>query len=464
VDSEVVIVGGGPAGLFAAYEIISRSEGRVGVTIIDKGPRASERRCPLTQAGGKCLFCRPCLVLHGIGGAGALSSFLINLRPDIGGELHELVGSWEEAEELIKYVDSIIVRFGAPERVYIPDPRMVESLERKAIKAGATFISIPQRHVGSEKAIEVLENFTKYLEEGGVKILTRAEVISITNGGSKFILKTSLGDVECRYLILATGRSGAEWFSHITRKLGITVIPGPLDVGVRVEVHSVIMDEVTRVVRDPKIIMYTKAFDDKVRTFCTNPGGFVLKEVYDDGTVGVNGESYNSRRSNNTNFALLSTVRLTNPLEDTVEYGKSIARLATKLGGGKPLIQRFSDLESGRRSTWDRINRSSIRPTLKDVTPGDISMALPYRVITNIIEGLHRLDDILPGVASSQTLIYAPEIKYYSVRAVVNKYLETSVENIFVAGDGAGLSRGINVAAATGVLAGRGVLHKLGIL
>jgi len=458
-----VIVGGGPAGLFSAYEIVESGGKDLRVVLVDKGPRAIVRKCPLIHTG-KCTYCRPCLVLNGIGGAGALSSFLINLRPDIGGELHELVGSWEVAEGLIKYVDDVVVRFSSSSKLYTPDPEMVEVLEKKAIKAGATFIPIKQRHIGSERAIEVIENFTNYLESRGIKVVTNTEAYDIVSSGSRFVIKTSSGELVCRYLILATGRSGAEWFSNITKKLGIAVLPGPLDVGVRVEVQSVVMDEVTRVVRDPKIVMYTKAFDDKVRTFCTNPGGYVLKEVYDDGTVGVNGESYSDRHSGNTNFALLSTVRLTNPLEDTIDYGKSIARLSTKLGGGKPLIQRFSDLEAGRRSTWDRINRSSIRPTLKDVTPGDISMALPYRVLTNIIEGLQRLDSIIPGVASSQTLIYAPEIKYYSVRAVVNRFLETTIENIFVAGDGAGLSRGINVASATGVLAGRGVLRKLGII
>ncbi len=461
---DVAIIGGGPAGLFAAYEIVEKACRDVNVIIIDRGPRASLRRCPLIT-NGKCLFCRPCLVLNGIGGAGALSSFLINLRPDVGGDLHELVGSWDEAERLIKYIDEVIVKFSGVTKVYMPIPEMVEALEKRAIRAGATFISVAQRHIGSERSVEVIENFTKYLEERGVKIATMNEVNNIINSGGKFSIRMSSGaEVESKYLIISTGRSGADWFSEISRKLGIAVIPGPLDVGVRVEVRSVVMDEVTKVVRDPKIIMYTKAFDDKVRTFCTNPGGFVVKEVYSDGTVGVNGESYSSRESGNTNFALLSTIRLTNPLEDTIEYGKSIARISTKLGGGRPLIQRFSDLEAGRRSTWDRINRSSIRPTLKDVTPGDISMALPYRVLTNIMEGLRRLDTIIPGVASSQTLLYAPEIKFYSVRAVVNKYLETTVENIFVAGDGAGLSRGINVAAATGVLAGRGVLHKLGII
>lgn len=247
--------------------------------------------------------------------------------------------------------------------------------------------------------------------------------------------------------------------------MGIELMPNPLDVGVRVEVPpKYVMDPVTNLYMDPKIIMYTKSHDDKVRTFCVNPGGgFVVMERYDDGTVGVNGETYVDKRSNNTNFALLTSIRLTDPMEDTIEYGKSIARLATKLGGGRPIIQRLGDLEDGRRSTWDRIRRNVIEPTMKIVTPGDIGMALPHRVLDNLMEFLHRVDNVIPGLASKYTLLYAPEIKYYSMRAVVNRFMETTVDGVFAAGDGAGLSRGgINVAAATGVLAAWGTLMKLG--
>ncbi|MGC8953947.1 MAG: NAD(P)/FAD-dependent oxidoreductase [Desulfurococcus sp.] len=219
----------------------------------------------------------------------------------------------------------------------------------------------------------------------------------------------------------------------------------------------------TSIVKDPKIILYTKSYDDKVRTFCTNPKGFVVRELYDDGTVGVNGESYIEVKSRNTNFALLVTINLTDPMEDTVEYGKHIASLTTKLGGGKPLIQRFGDLLSGRRSTWGRIGRSIVEPTLRDATPGDISMAYPHRVIENIIEAIERLDVVIPGLASYNTLLYAPEIKFYSVKTRVSRNFETNLENIYVAGDGAGLSRGINIAAATGVLAARSIIEKEGL-
>jgi len=214
---------------------------------------------------------------------------------------------------------------------------------------------------------------------------------------------------------------------------------------------------------DPKVVLYTRKYDDKVRTFCVNPRGYVMKEVYSDGTVGVNGETFVDKKSNNTNFAFLATVKLSDPMEDTIEYGKSIARLMTRLGGEKPLIQRLIDFEKGRRSTWDRINKSTVKPTLKDVTPGDITMGLPYRIVEDVKEGLERLDNIAPGIYSSNTLLYALEIKYYSMKAVVDSNMETVVDNLFVAGDGVGLSRGINVAAATGVMAGRGILNKLGV-
>ncbi len=467
-DFDVAIIGGGPAGLFAAHEIVTRSKGKVRVILFEKGRKAIHRKCPMFDPNRKirakkCAKCNPCNVLHGLGGAGALSSGIINLRPDIGGDLDRLVGSWEEAHKLIQYVDNIFCRFGAPNKVYTIDDDVASELERLAAKAGAKFIPTPQRCIGSERTPLVIENMTKYLEYNGVKILTNTEVLDLEKKSGKISIKTTRGVFEAKYIVLAPGRSGASWFAKIAVKLGIEIIPGPLDIGIRIEVPAYITEPITKIVRDPKIVIYTRVYDDKVRTFCTNPHGFVVEERYDDGTIGVNGESYATIKSKNTNLALLVTVKLTDPLEDTIAYGKSIALLSTKLGGGKPIIQRFGDLEAGRRSTWNRIERSPIEPTLRDVTPGDISMAYPYRIIANIIEALKKLDIIMPGIASPQTLLYAPEIKYYSVRAVTNKDLETSLENIFVAGDGVGLSRGINVAAATGVIAANGILKKLGI-
>ncbi|EZQ03068.1 FAD-dependent oxidoreductase [Candidatus Acidianus copahuensis] len=464
MNYDVTIVGAGPAGLFASYELANYLNGnqKYKILLIDKGTRALRRNCPLMSPKEKCTFCNPCHINYGLGGAGTFSSGIINLRPDIGGELHELMRSWDAAQEMINYVDSILLKFGAPkDRLFRPNEEKVREIQKKAAKAGAEFVPILQRHIGTDKSPLVIENMTNYIETSGIQVAEMTEVYNVQKTGNNFVLKTNKGDVESKIVLLAPGRAGAQWFYEQTKKLAIDTVPGPLDIGVRVEVESFVMDELTSAVWDPKIIMYSKKYDDKVRTFCVNPRGYIMKEVYDDGTIGVNGETYADKKSNNTNFAFLATVKLSDPLEDTIEYGKSIARLMTRLGGEKPIVQRLIDFEKGRRSTWDRIARSTVKPTLKDVTPGDISMGIPYRIVTDLMEGLEKLDNISSGIYSSNTLLYAPEIKYYSVKTVVDSNMETVVDNLFVAGDGAGLSRGINVAAATGVLAARGIMTKL---
>ena len=463
---DVVIVGAGPAGLFAAYEIAnSKANKDLKVLLIDKGTRPLKRTCPLLTPKEKCTFCNPCNITYGIGGAGTFSSGIINLRPDIGGELHELMRSWDKAQELIDYIDEVFVKFGAPkDRLFEPNMEKVKEIQRRAAKVGAEFIPIRQRHIGTDKTPIVIENMLNYIEKNGIQIAELTEVLEIQKKADHFVLKTDKkGELETKTLLVAPGRAGAKWFLDQAKKLGVDMVPGPLDIGVRVEVESFVMEDLTSAVWDPKVVLYTKKYDDKVRTFCVNPRGFIMKEVYDDGTIGVNGQTFADRKSNNTNFAFLTTIKLSDPLEDTIEYGKSIARLMTRLGGEKPIIQRLIDFEKGRRSTWERINRSTVKPTLRDVTPGDISMGLPYRVVSNLIEGLERLDNIAPGLYSSNTLLYAPEIKYYSMKAVVDSNMETVVDNLFVAGDGVGLSRGINVAAATGILAARGIMRKLGL-
>lgn len=465
---DVAIVGAGPAGLLAAYELATRSSGRLSVIIIEQGLRASKRICPMVILASRnkkpeCLGCKPCHIMSGVGGAGALSSGTINLRPDIGGDLDKLMGSWNEAESLVKYIDGVFVRFGAPNRLFNPDPQETAELERLAARAGAKFVPVAQRHMGSDNTPNVIENMTRFLEDAGVQLMLLTRAVDFLKNGDRYSIQTNRGLVEARYLILAPGRSGANWFSELAKRRGIDVEPGPLDIGVRIELPSYIAEPVTRVVRDPKLILYTRRYDDKVRTFCTNHGGFVVEEYYEDGTVGVNGESYASKSSRNTNFALLVTVKLTDPLEDTIAYGKSIGRLTTRLSGGRPLIQRLGDLEAGRRSTPSRIEKSLVEPTLKGVTAGDISMAYPHRIVENILEAINRLDTVMPGLASPQTLLYAPEIKYYSVRAKTSRRLETSLGNLYAAGDGVGLSRGINGAAATGVIVARSILESEGI-
>ncbi|MEM0218646.1 MAG: NAD(P)/FAD-dependent oxidoreductase [Desulfurococcaceae archaeon] len=468
-EFDVAIVGAGAAGLFAAVELVKQGVQGRRIAIFEKGAHIEARRCPMANRytnrthGQECRNCSPCHVVYGVGGAGTFSSGIVNLRPDVGGELDKLLGSWEDAENVISYLDKLLVEFGAPENTLIvPDSKKTKSIEKLAAKAGAKYIPVPQRVLGTENVIKVVENITRFLENAGVSIFTLTPVERVEKSQEGlFKLTTTRGDYYARRVLLAPGRGGAHWFRQVAEALGIEVEPTPLDIGVRVEVPYYVAEHVTSVNFDPKIILYTKSYDDMVRTFCTNPQGYVLKEQYEDGTVGVNGATFNTAKSKNTNFALLVTLKLTVPYQDVLELGKSIARIATKVGMGKPLIQRLGDLEKGRRSTWERISRSIITPTLRDVTPGDISLVLPHRVVANIVEAIERLDTVYPGLASPQTLIYAPEIKYYSVRARVNIDFETSVPGVYAAGDGAGLSRGINGAAATGILAARGIAKSL---
>lgn len=469
---DVAIVGGGPAGLMAALEIVSNAGSNLSVVVFDKGKKVTDRVCPLAiktnnwnshipNNKAECLNCKVCNVTYGIGGAGALSSGTLNLRPDVGGDLDKLVNDWNYAEELVKYVDRVFVSFGIPEdTLYVPDKEKITFLERLAAKAGAKYIPTPQRIVGTDIMVKVIDNLSTYLEKKGVRILTETSVTDVVRCDGGFKLSTSRGEFTASRILLAPGRGGTTWFQGILKSLNIEYEPGPLDVGVRVEVPSYVTEDVTTINPDPKIVLYTKFYDDKVRTFCTNPRGFVVQERYEDGTIGVNGVSYRNLKSRNTNFALLVTLKLTDPYSDATELGKSIARIATRVGVGKPIIQRLGDLEKGRRSTWERIEKSIVTPTLRNVVPGDIGVVLPYRVVINLLEAIKRLNIIYPGLYSPQTILYAPEIKYYSLRVKTDKNLQTNVEGVFVAGDGAGLSRGLNIAAATGVIAGRSILQS----
>jgi hypothetical protein len=288
----------------------------------------------------------------------------------------------------------------------------------------------------------------------------KVEDILVENNECYGVRLASKEIIKASKVILCPGRTGAQWTNELVFRHKIDSTREPIDIGVRVEVPSIIMEEVTNVNRDPKFQLRTKSYDDFVRTFCTNPNGYVVRESYED-FVGVNGHCFAKIKSENTNFAFLVRVELTEPVEDTIKYGRSVAILASTIGGGKPTIQRMGDLKAGRRSTWLRVKRSDVKNTLKDVTPGDISMALPHRVVMDIIEGLDVLNNAIPGISSDSTLLYAPEIKFYSIRIKVNDNMETCIHSLYMAGDGAGLSRDIVNASATGILAGRGILKSL---
>ena len=453
---DVIIVGAGPAGLFAAYELISKSNLRI--LIIDMGKDVDERECPMEKVG-YCINCKPCNLLHGVGGSGGISDGTINLRPDIGGNLFEFVGE-KEAWDLVRYVDEIFLKHGAPEKIYKATSEEEEYWSRRAASAGVEFVQIPQRHIGSDNTRKVIKSIKKFLESKGASFLLKRRVVEI--GKDKVILDNG-EEIKGKYLIIAPGRPGANWLKSQADKLGIKYKHGPIDIGVRVEVPAVIMEPICKINHDPKFRMRTRTYDDFVRTFCVNHRGFVVKEKYGE-FVGVNGYSMKNKFSNNTNFALLVNVTLTEPIENTTLYGESIARIATILGGGNPLIQRLGDLRRGRRSTWKRINENLLKPTLLSVTPGDIAMVLPHRIVTDILEALEMLDKVIPGVASDSTLLYAPEIKYYAIKVEVDENMKTNIDNIYVAGDGAGVSRGLVIAAATGILAARGILKREGLI
>ena len=436
---DVIIVGAGPAGLFASYEL---SKDDLDVLVIDKGKDVDDR----SEDD----------IMSGIGGAGTYSDGTVNLRPDIGGNLADYTSD-EEAWQLVEYIQDVLSKHGMPEPKR-ENKEQEEELKRRAASVGAKFFPIIQSHIGSDKAPAVIKSMKKELVERGVEFLVQTEIKDLLLEDDRCVgVITKDGEkIKAKKTILAPGRVGIDWVQRLTDEYKLDADFAPIDIGVRVEVPSIIMDPVIEVNRDPKFHLYTKSYDDFVRTFCTNHRGFVVKENY-DGFIGVNGHSRKDRESENTNFAFLVRTKLTEPLEDTTKYGRSIAQLATTLGGGRPIVQRLGDLRDGRRSTESRLNRNPLHGTLKDVTPGDISMAMPERMMMDIIEGLERLDKIIPGVNSSNTLLYAPEIKFYAKRLKVNKNLETTIENLHAAGDGAGLSHDIVNAAATGIISGRSI-------
>jgi uncharacterized protein len=444
---KVAIAGAGPAGLFAAWRLAGKSE----VTVIEKGKDIHERHCP---SHDHCIKCPSCSIIEGVGGAGGMSDGKLNLHPKIGGDLTEFI-SLEAAEALMAEVDKVFVEFGAPP-TNKSDPT---PLLRRAASCGIEFIPALQRHIGSDRLPHLISQLQESLINKGVEFIlqNRVEDIIVQNGRCKGVCLTDKKLVADK-VILAPGRAGSSWLAQLAQKYQLPTRHEPIDIGMRVEVPAICYDEAVQINWDPKFRLRTPSYDDLVRTFCTNPHGFVIRETYGTNGTGVNGHALHSQHSENTNFALLVRISLTEPLEDTSAYGHSISHLAYTIGGGAPLIQRLEDLKKGRRSTWNRIDHSYVRPTLRAVTPGDISMALPHRIVTDIIEGLDMLDKVIPGVASGSTLLYAPEIKFSALRIITNKTLESNIEGLYLAGDGAGLSRDIINAAITGIIAAESII------
>ncbi|MCD6431723.1 NAD(P)/FAD-dependent oxidoreductase [Candidatus Bathyarchaeota archaeon] len=452
---DVIIVGAGPAGIFSAYEIARNTD--LKILMLDKGPDLEKRKCPASRGFG-CIHCEPCLLLSGWGGAGAFSDGKLTLSTDVGGWLNEYI-SKKELNELINYVDSVYLKFGATKHLYGADIEKVEEIERKASLAGLKLIHQKIRHMGTERCAEVLRKIRDELD-GKVEVKLKKDVkgLIVKNNIAEGIETIDGEKYFGKYVVVAPGRSGAEWLQSEAQALGLRTLNNPVDVGIRVEILAAVMEELTNVLYEPKFIYYSKFFDDKVRTFCVAPYGEVITESY-NGVLSVNGQSYAERKTENTNFAILVSTSFTEPFKEPIAYGKYLARLSNLLSGGI-IVQRLGDLEAGRRSTPERIARSIVTPSLKNATPGDLSFVLPYRYLADIREMLQALDKIAPGTYSRDTLLYGVEVKFYSSRLQLSSCLETKIHNLFTIGDGAGVTRGLIQASASGVIVAREIMKR----
>ena len=459
---DVIIVGAGPAGLFAAYELIDKNKD-LKVLILDKGKFAKNRVCNMKKTG-KCVNCNPCAILSGYGGAGTFSDGKLNFIPKLGkSDLFKYM-SISEANQIIDDTEVIFNKFGMDADVYPSNMDEAKKIEEQIARVGANLLIIKQKHLGSDKLPEYIQNFTDYLSNHNVDILEGCDVVDINDLKGTYEVKYIKGSktekLHSKYVIVAPGRTGAKWVQELADKYEIPYTSQSIEIGVRVEVRKEILAPITNIIYDPTIFIKTNTYNDQIRTFCTNPGGFVAKENY-NGYICVNGHALKDTKSNNSNFAFISKVNLTYPVTNTREYGESIAKIANTLGGGKPIIQTLRDLRLGRRSTMERINKGFIEPTLKDVVAGDLALVMPHRIVKNILEGLETLDKIIPGVNNGETLLYGPEIKFFSNEITTNNKMKLEEHNIYFVGDGAGKAGNIVAAAATGLIASRDILERI---
>ena len=461
---DVIIVGAGPAGLFAAYELINQNK-NLKILLLDRGKFANHRVCPMNKFGTKCKNCNPCGILSGFGGAGTFSDGKLNFVPKLGkSDLFKYMTE-EEADKLLEDTENIFNKFKMDSNIYPSNMDEALKIKKEIAKNGAKLLIIKQKHLGSDKLPEYIDDFTNYLKNKNVYLLENIDITDILEDGLnlKVIGKNGIKNVNyiAKKVIVAPGRTGAKWVQDFADKHKIPYLSQSIEVGVRVEVRKEILEDLCNVIYDPSIFIKTKTYGDEIRTFCTNPGGFVTKENY-YGYICVNGHALKETKTNNSNFAFITKINLTEPVTNTREYGECIAKIANCLGDGKPIIQILGDLKKYRRTRQNRLEKSYITPTLKDVVAGDLALVMPQRIITNILDGLETLDKIIPGVNNDETLLYGPEIKFFSNEIETNNNFSLlKNENIYFIGDGAGKAGNIVIAAATGLVAARDIINRV---
>lgn len=460
---DVVIIGAGPAGLFSAYELCKNNKD-LKILLLDKGKFAKNRVCPIAKNKTNCINCSPCQILSGYGGAGTFSDGKLNFIPKLGkSDLFKYM-SETDAYQIIDDTEEIFNEFGMDAPVYPTNMDEATNLEKQIAKTGGRLLIIKNKHIGSDHLPECIESLTEYLRNNNVETIELCDVLDVITKDE------SNHDIVCKYkgkdityhtkkVIIAPGRTGAAWVETLAKKYNIPYISQSIEIGVRVEFRKEIMEDISKVLYEPTIFIKTNTYGDEIRTFCSNPGGYVAKESY-EGYCCVNGYSLKDTKSKNSNFAFISKVNLTEPVTDTRMYGESIARIANVLGAGKPIIQTLKDLRNGRRSEWHRINKGFVEPTLKDCVAGDLALVLPHRILINILEGLETLDKIMPGINNGETLLYGPEIKFFSNEITTDNNFKLANDNIYFVGDGAGKAGNIVAAAATGLIAARDILKK----
>ena len=459
---DVVIIGAGPAGIFTAIELIRKGANKK-IMMVEKGQPIEKRRCPKTVTK-HCVNCRPyCHITTGFSGAGAFSDGKLSLSYEVGGDLPSLIGA-DLAQDTIDYTDKIYLEFGADTHIEgLENTDEVKAIRKRAIQAGLKLVDCPIRHLGTEKAREIYYAMEQYLLENGVEIIFGVECDNIILSGTKCegVILTENGtqrEIRADHTIVATGRRGAEWLEKICAEHNIAHQPGTVDIGVRVECRNEVMEKVNEALYESKLIGYPKPFKNKVRTFCQNPGGFVAQENYDNDLAVVNGHSYKELKSDNTNLAILCSHNFSYPFNQPIAYAQKVGELTNMLAAGHILVQRFGDILDGKR-TWEKeLAQSNVRPTLPDAVAGDITAAMPYRAMTNIINFIQAMDHVVPGFASYETLLYSPELKFYSNRIKMDTDFNTSVEGLHCLGDSSGWTRGLMMASVMGVIMGRKLL------